>query len=393
MLSCELVVDVAALEARRTEWDALADACGLPGMTSAWVLAWFRHVAPADVAPRIVLVRDGDTFIGVAPFYTTLGGRGRRDYRLVSVEFSNRLAPLALPGREQDVAAAIARTLASATPRPDLIALESGPPNAPWLSALRENWPGRGRPLTFTYNTKSCPSVSLTTASFEEWFAGKSSNFRGQMRRARRQFDAAGGTVRMTVPATLQADVDTFVRLHTSRWEGRGQSNLVGLGKALPTLLSDVGTALLQEDGRFRLQILEIEDRPISAQLFFALGGKVVYFNGGWDEQFAHLKPAMLAILVAIEEAFVHGDECLDLGSGAVQYKLRFADGDYPVCWRVLMVPSLRLPLTFASMVPTFTSRWTRDTAKRVLGPKGVGRLRDLRRRLGGGNPSVDAPS
>ena len=97
MLSCELVVDVAALEARRTEWDALADACGLPGMTSAWVLAWFRHVAPADVAPRIVLVRDGDTFIGVAPFYTTLGGRGRRDYRLVSVEFSNRLAPLALP--------------------------------------------------------------------------------------------------------------------------------------------------------------------------------------------------------------------------------------------------------------------------------------------------------
>ena len=89
------------------------------------------------------------------------------------------------------------------------------------------------------------------------------------------------------------------------------------------------------------------------------------------DEQFAHLKPAMLAILVAIEEVFVHGDECLDLGSGAVQYKLRFADGDYPVCWRVLMVPSLRLPLTFASMVPTFTSRWTRDTAKRVLGPKG----------------------
>jgi len=393
MTQSRLISDLRDLETVMPQWSALAETCALPGMTPPWVISWFRHVAPGNVTPRVVTVHDGDTLIGVAPFYTAIRDRGRQDYRLVSVEFSNRLAPLALPGREQDVAAAIAHTLASAAPRPDLIALESGPPEAPWLSALREHWPGRGHPLTFTYNTKGCPNVSLAAGSFDEWFAGKSSNFRSQMRRARRQFDAAGGTVRMTVPATLQDDIDIFVRLHASRWEGRGRSALVGLGEALPAVLNDVGTALLHDDGRFRLQILEIKDRPISAQLFFAAGGEVVYFNGGWDEQFAHLKPAMLAILIAIEEAFVRNDECLDLGSGAVQYKLRFADGDNPVCWQVLMVPSPRLPITFASMAPTFVSRWTRTTTKRVLGPKQVDRLRDLRRRLGHGNPSVDAPS
>jgi len=383
-------VDVVALEALRSEWDALADACGLPGMTSAWVLAWFRHVAPADVAPRVVLVHDGDALIGVAPFYTALGGRGRRDYRLVSVEFSNRLAPLALAGREQDVAGAIAHTLASAAPRPDMIALESSPPNAPWLSALRERWPGRVRPVTLTYNSKSCPSVSLTAGSFDEWLAGKSSNFRSQMRRARRQFEAAGGTVRMTAPNTLHSDVDTFVKLHTSRWEGRGQSSLVGLGEKLPAILNEVGAMLLPYDGRYRLQIMEIESQPISAQLFLAAGGQVLYFNGGWDEQFAHLKPAMLAILIAIEEAFARGDECLDLGSGAMSYKLRFADGDDPVCWSVLMVPSLRLPFTFGSMIPPVTSQWSRRTIKRVLAPDQLDRLRGLRRKLGYGSPSVD---
>jgi CelD/BcsL family acetyltransferase involved in cellulose biosynthesis len=393
MTTTQLIHDTPTLTALAPEWEALADTCALPGMTAPWVLAWLRHVAPADVTPRVVVVRDNDTLIGVAPFYTVAGGRGRRDYRLVSVEFSNRLAPLALPGREQEVAEAIARSLASATPSPDLIALESGPPDAPWLSALREHWPGRVRPLTFTYNTKSCPNVSLAAGSFDKWFADKSSNFRSQMRRARRQFEAAGGTVRMAVPATLPADIDAFVRLHTSRWEGRGKSSLAALGERLSTMLNDVGETLLQQDGRFRLQIMEIEGRPISAQLFIAAGGQVIYFNGGWDEQFAHLKPAMLAILIAIEEAFALGDKCLDLGSGAVQYKLRFADGDDPVCWRVLMVPSPRLPLTFASMIPTFTSRWTRVTAKRVLSPKQIGRLRNLRRRLGYGNPSVDAPA
>jgi len=393
MLSHELIVDVAALEALRSEWDALADACGLPGMSAPWVLSWFRHVAPPGVAPRIVVVHDGDALIGIAPFYTTLGGRGRRDFRLVSVEFSNRLAPLALPGREREVAEVIARVLASATPHPDMIALESGPPDAPWLSALRERWPGRIRPLTFTYNTKRCPNVSLAAGSFDEWFAGKSSNFRGQMRRARRQFEAAGGKIRMTVPSTLQDDVEIFVRLHTLRWEGRGRSNLVGLGNALPAFLNEAGTVLLRDDGRLRLQILEIENRPISAQLFLAAGGEVLYFNGGWDERFASLKPVMLAILLAIEESFSRGDKSMDLGSGALQYKLRFADRDDPVCWRVLMVPSSRLPLTFASMVPAFTSRWTRTTAKRVLGPTQVDRLRELRKRLGFGTPSVDAPA
>src|SRR5262249_39471854 len=153
-----------------------------------------------------------------------------------------------------------------------------------------------------------CPTVSLRAGSFERWLGAKSWNFRREMRRLRRQLLAAGGTTRSSTLETLQSDVDVFVRLHASRWEGRGRSHLGGLGARLPAVLNDIGRALLNKDGRFRLRILEVEAVPVSAQLFLAAGDRVLYVNGGWDERFAKLKPSMLGILDVIEEAFERGE-------------------------------------------------------------------------------------
>ena len=57
MLEAELVTDVERLAALTPEWDALAVAAQLPQMCPAWVLAWWRHIAPAAATPRTVLAR------------------------------------------------------------------------------------------------------------------------------------------------------------------------------------------------------------------------------------------------------------------------------------------------------------------------------------------------
>jgi CelD/BcsL family acetyltransferase involved in cellulose biosynthesis len=377
----ELIIALDDLDAVYDGWDELACSAGLPQMSPAWILAWWRHLAPVGAAPRVVVVRDRGEIIGLAPFYIEDGRRARVDYRLPGIDLAARLAPLAMPGREWEVGEAIAGHLTEATPQPDLIALEGAPLASPWAMALREGWPGPVSPILRQYSIYGCPTVALREESFDAWFADKSSNFRSQMRRLRRQFDTAGGTVRSSTEETLEADIDTFLRMHASRWEHKGESNLVAFGDRLAPMLKEVGSRLLDEQ-RFHLRLLEIDSEPISAQLFLSAGANVLYLNSGWYEQFAQFKPSMLGILGVIEDAFARGYRLLDLGLGEQAYKLRFADGNDPVAWNVLIVPSRRLPLTYARILPTLAGSYLREAARRALPTGRADQLRALRSRL-----------
>jgi CelD/BcsL family acetyltransferase involved in cellulose biosynthesis len=383
MLAAELVTELSDLDALHDRWDELAVQNRLPMMSPAFVTAWWRNLAPATAEPRVIVVRDADELVGIAPFYVDLA-KSRVDYRLPGIELSTRLAPLAGPVGEADVAQAVARILSTCDPRPDLIALEALPLASTWAASLCERWPSRRRPVSMRYNTLGCPRVSLHAESFEAWLASKSTNFRGQMRRLRRQFQAAGGTTRESVRDTLSSDVDVFTRLHAARWRDRGPSGLVALGEGLPAMLRDLGRTLLADNGRFRLQLLEIDGEPISAQLFMAAGGHMLYVNGGWDERFARLKPPMVAILGAIEDAFDRKERQVDLGPGVQPYKLRFADGVQQVGWTVLLPIGARLPRTGLSVGPMLARVALRNAVKQRVSNEQLDRYRKLRARLGG---------
>jgi CelD/BcsL family acetyltransferase involved in cellulose biosynthesis len=381
MPSSELITDLRSLEALQSEWDALAVACALPLMAPGWVMPWWRHLAPANAEPRSIAVRDGGELIGLAPFYVAAERWQRVDYRLPGIELAARLSPLAAPGREWDVAVATAQLLADCQPRADVIALEGMPVASHWPAALRDQWPGLIRPAVRQYLIQGAPTISLRQSSYEEWLASKSANFRSQMRRLRRQFAAAGGVARICTGEKAHSDIDTFMRLHAGRWEGRGKSGIVAVGDRLSAMLEMVvGTH--PDSSRLRLWMLEIENEPISAQLFVAAGGEVAYVNGGWDERFARLKPPMLTILHAIEDAFTRGERRMDLGAGEQSYKQRFADGNDPVAWTILMLPGRRLPLTHMRTTPMLAGHTLREAAKRALTPEHANRLRSIRQRL-----------
>ncbi len=380
MPSAELIVDLASLERLESEWDELAVACALPLMTPGLMVSWWRYLAPAAAEPRTVAVREDGKLIGIAPFYVAPRKRQRIDYRLPGIELGTRLSPLAVPGREGDVARLVGETLLDARPRPDVLALEGHAVGSPWPLALRSNWPGAMRPIVRQYLVHGAPTISLREASYEEWLAGKSSNFRSQMRRATRQLVAAGGLARISTRETLDSDIDAFVRLHSARWEGLGRSNIVAIADRLPKMLRDLAATQI-DSGRFRLWMLDVDGEAISAQLFLAAGGEVAYVNGGWDEQFARLKPAMLGILYAIEDAFARDENRIDLGGGEQPYKLRFADGNDPVAWTILMAPGRRLPLTVARLAPMLAQEAVRGIAKRSLSPQSADRVRRIRNR------------
>jgi CelD/BcsL family acetyltransferase involved in cellulose biosynthesis len=381
VLAGEPIVDLGSLAEITPAWEELAAANGRPQMTPAWVTSWWHHLAPSDAEPRFVVVREDKEIVAVAPFFVEAGG-GRVDYRIPNIQTCAGLSPLAVPGREEEVAAAIATVLSTEmTPRPDLVAFEGVPADSPWPDALRAGWPGRMRPPLRRYTTHPSPAIAMSEDSFEAWLGGKSSNFRQQMRRARKKFAKAGGTSRKSTAATLAADVEVFVRLHAARWQSKpGESNLVAFGDRLAPMLEDTGRGM--GPNGFRLHLLEMDGEPVAALIFLAVGGRPLYLNCGWDERFAQFKPAMLALLDAVEESFELGDTRIDLGLGQESYKLRFADDDSPVAWTILMVPGSRLPLTAARMAPTLGRAGARNFAKERLSKEHLDRLRSARKRI-----------
>lgn len=381
MLDGELITELGALESRHAEWDALAVINGLPLMAPACVMAWWRHLAPPTAQLRAIFVWDKQKLVGAAPFYMDLKPGRRRDLRLPGIELASPLAPLAERGYEEQVAETLAHIAKHIDPSPDLIALEGMTPTSSWASALQRRWPTRIPPIVCRYNVLSSLVVSLGEDSLDAWLAHKSSHARHRLRRKKRQFEAAGGTIRQSTAATLQTNVDTLLRLHAARWSRRGGSHFISPNRDMSSLLNEIGRALLGED-RFRLVVLEIDGKPICAQLALAAGGEVVGINGGWDEQWARLSPTVIAILHLIEQALISGDHRMNLGPGEQQYKQALADESDAVAWTVLMPPAARLPLTCTRTAPMLARTGLRNAIRRRTSDEQLERYRKLRLQL-----------
>jgi len=323
-LTGELLETPAAVKPYRVEWDRLAVASDRPYCAPAWVLSWWRHAGPPGGSLRVVVALDRGRLAGIA----ALGAEhrlGLARYRFLGAEQSARIEPLAQPGLEEPVAEAIAETLASASPRVDLLEFARVPAASPWPGLLARHWPAARRPRLEVAGAVSAPVVTLSTDSFEDWMRGKSSNFRQQMRRGRRQLEAKGASFSTATARDLDRDIESFCRLHLARWAARGGSDALKEGAA--EALAAAARELLGSE-RFRLEAIEVDGEVVSSHLFVAAGREASYWLGGFDERLAAQRPAMVALVAAVEDGIRRGERRLDLGPGAHDYKYRLADKD-----------------------------------------------------------------
>jgi CelD/BcsL family acetyltransferase involved in cellulose biosynthesis len=326
-IECELVRDPAGLARYVADWDALAVATSQPYCAPGWMMAWWEHAAPPDAELRVVAVRDGDGLAGVTPFYAERHRGGTLWLRPLGAGTAARLGPLARPGSERAVAGAAAAALAQAHPAPAIVAFEETRDGDGWPEWLARSWPG-GPARVHRHPYVRAPGLALDAAGFDDWLARKSSNFRQQLRRARRQLEGRGAQFRVSTdgPALL-ADLRAFARLHTARWSDRGGSS--SLGDGVEEMLADAAGRL--PEGRMRVYSIDVDGEPISSQVFVAAGDELSYWNGGFDERFARERPAIQALAFAIEDGFRLGARRIDLGPGEQDYKYRLADGDEPL--------------------------------------------------------------
>jgi len=359
----EVVSDPAVLTAAGAEWDALADACSRPFCLAEWLLAWWEHARPPRARLAVVLVRDRDALAGVAPFFTERTRTGVVRWRPLGAQTCQGVVPLARPGREPEVAAAIAAALHAHRPRPDILSFEGMPATSPWPQLITAAWPASGTPRSVRTGATTGLALDLSATDFDGWFASKSSHFRQRLRNRRKAAAADGAQFRLADADSAAHDIEAFLRLHGARWEGRGGSQAVTPGVA--ATLRAAGPGLVRS-GRLRIWSLDRAGTAIASGLVFCAGDEVGFWLTGFDDAHAELEPSKLSILTVIEDAFALGARTLDLGEGAFAYKQRFADHETQLVRVTAVLPSARLPLAGMALAPLGTRYAARRLRARV---------------------------
>ena len=353
MLDVEIVTDAARAEELAPAWDALAVACRRPYCAPAWMLAWWRYHSSEERALRIVAVFEGGELVGVGPFFVDTTERGATRWRLLCSQTSSRIEPVARPGHEHAVGAAMAVAIAGADPRPDLVTFEGTVDTSLWPDMLSAQWPSRMRPLRQVEMSMVAPTLTFGDRTYHDWFSTRSPNFREIKRRGKRLVEKGGFFRLARTEDEARAGVAAFARLHHARWKSRGGSGV--LDDRVERMVADAAAAMVA-DLRLRLWTIEMEGETIAAELFLAAGGEVSNWLGGFDQRWSRYGPSLLLIVMEIEQSWELGDLRFDLGSGPQDYKERFANSIDTVEWSVV-VPPLARPLARPALIPWYAGR------------------------------------
>jgi CelD/BcsL family acetyltransferase involved in cellulose biosynthesis len=378
----ELADDEAVLGPHLEAWDALAVAAGRPYCAPAWMLSWWRELAPPGARLRVALAFQDEELVGVAPCWSD-PGRGPERLRFLAAPLSFPTGPVAAPGHEARVAPRLAAVLAGARPSPRLLVLEGEPEGSPWPGGLAAAWPGvRGAALR-PVDSVPAPCVPLAGFDgFDAWFAARSGNFRSQVRQGRRRLDEGGARARqLAEPAAIAAALPGMARLHHARRESRGGSEVLD-EPGIRMLCA--AAAELAPAGRLWMSHVEGPDTPVAALLFVAAGRVAAYWNGGFDDGWARARPGLVALVGAVEEALRRGHAEVDLGPGGQHYKGRLADERRDLLTLSLRPRDMSYPVTRLRLAPG-------DARARLAASLSQERKERIKRLLRGGGGSPHA--
>jgi CelD/BcsL family acetyltransferase involved in cellulose biosynthesis len=167
------------------------------------------------------------------------------------------------------------------------------------------------------------PYLSLAS-SWDEYLQSKSSNFRQMYRNSLGRLERSG-KIRILVAEHdigFDAAFDHLIRLHGMRFDG---------GSFARPGYADFHRAfarkMLARDGLY-LAILTLDDQPIAARYDFVHGSKMWQHQGGWDSDFASMRPGTVTIGAAIQWAIDRGLREYDFLAGDHGYKQRWASGE-----------------------------------------------------------------
>jgi CelD/BcsL family acetyltransferase involved in cellulose biosynthesis len=311
-----IIRDTAELEALGPRWWELWRRCpaATPFQSPAWLLPWWRTFAPGDLVA--MAVERGDTLVGLAPFYREDRTEGCRLLPLgisVSDYHDILLAPLTAAAAWEVIV-----ELAGQEPGWELWEFEELMPGA---TALGLPCPSRWQERT--ERQSACPTLTFGSGDLTT-FLPKSQ--RRALNLARNRAARRGASVIQTADAaSIEESVDELLRLHSSRWESRGQTGVLKAESVRG--FHHAAARSLAAAGLLRFYTLAFDQKVVAAYYGFCFRERAFFYISGFDPAFEFESPGVLLIAHALEQAlregarefhFLRGQEAYKYGWGAV---------------------------------------------------------------------------
>jgi CelD/BcsL family acetyltransferase involved in cellulose biosynthesis len=296
------------VEAIADEWDALAERSGSIFSTALWSALWWSHFG-RDHELLLHAARSADGSLAVVlPLYAWRR-RLPRVLRYLGHGPGDELGPVYARGDRELAARALRATLDTLD----------------WDVFLGEQMPGRdgwselldGR----TWRREASPTLHLP-GTWDDYVAGRSANFRQQLRRREEALAREGKVAtRLADPTTLDGDLDTLFALHRARWGSAGSDF-----DDTPFHRELARAAL--ERGWLRLWLLELDGHPLAAWHGFQVGSVTSYYQAGRDPAYDRLSVGFVLLAHSIRTAMAEGAIEYRFGRGDESFKSRFTDDD-----------------------------------------------------------------
>jgi CelD/BcsL family acetyltransferase involved in cellulose biosynthesis len=351
------VIEESALrdDALAAAWRRLAELRENPFLTPEWYWAWLE--ANLGEEPFAIAWRVDGEVRGVLPLVRVAKGPARL-LRFAGARRGDWFTPACSIEDEPAMAAACAELLkrergAWQLLRLDRIDAGSSWPQALWTADAKGSIAPAG-----PRRTDVLPFIRFDEDGYEGYLAGRSRNFRSQLGRRRRKLEREHGLAfRMTTDAErLDADFETFFRLHEERWKERGGSS--SGSEEVKRFHREFAAAAL-ERGWLRLWTAEADGAPAAAWYGWRIGGRYCYSLSGLSDRYEPLALGTVLLAHTIEQAAAEGATVFDLMWGDEGYKRRFETGRRDAASWVL--GRRRHPAQLAAAARTALERRVRD--------------------------------
>jgi CelD/BcsL family acetyltransferase involved in cellulose biosynthesis len=333
ILEASVVRDMPGFEALAPEWDGLLSRSGSPEIfrTFDWLRTWWEVFGgEGGRQPLVVVVRQGRTLVGAAPFVVRDLGRGRaRVQRLELMGTGEDRADevcsyfgdiIAATGFEEAVCDCVWRCLQ---------AERSSWDEAVWSGILEGSLLARYlRPRAHDDGRASTGSsfgrrfwVDLQGGSFDGFLDGLSKKRRTRLQSYRRKLEKEGVVEELvTERDQLPGFLAEIARLNRMRRGSRGRGSAWESEKF--RRFHELLAPRLLEQGRLDLRLWKRDGRSVAALYHFLYGGTVYGYQIGFDTAaFGSVSPGLVTISQSIEWAFGQGLRRFDF--------LVSADGSY----------------------------------------------------------------
>jgi CelD/BcsL family acetyltransferase involved in cellulose biosynthesis len=343
-----IIETIQSLDAARDAWSSLAEAGRNVFSTWEWASIWWGqrgHNRPL----LLYACRDArDRLAAILPLYLA-SARPVRFARFLGHGPADELGPVCAPPDRP--AAARALVEAAAWARLGVLFAELLPGQHPWSAELGGKVARR----------EASPTLSLN--GWETYLAGRSANFRQQVRARERRLarDHALAFRLADDPSRLDDDLGLLFHLHAARW---GPRSPFLRWRQFHTEFARVAL----ERGWLRLWFLELDGRPAAAWYGFRFARVESYYQAGRDLARSDASVGSVLLAHTIREAAGDGVREYRFLRGGEPFKSRFADAD-PGLETVVVTRGARGRLAGAAASGAVRSDHARSLLGRLAAP------------------------